>query len=133
MGTHPVVHSQVFRRINLTRIYGFLSAGGLGAVGVVWPAAAQQQGQQIDPSLYSGMRWRLIGPHRGGRVSAVVGIPGDPATYYMGTPGGGLWKSTDSGEVWTPIFDQEHVASIGALTIAPSNPAIIYAGTGEQT
>jgi photosystem II stability/assembly factor-like uncharacterized protein len=100
---------------------------------VARPAHAQQMGQPIDPGLYSGMRWRLIGPHRGGRVSAVAGIPGDPATYYMGTPGGGIWKTTDSGEVWTPIFDQEHVASIGALAIAPSNPAIIYAGTGEQT
>jgi photosystem II stability/assembly factor-like uncharacterized protein len=97
------------------------------------PLHAQQAGQQIDPTLYSGMRWRMIGPHRGGRVSAVVGIPGDPATYYMGTPGGGIWKTTDSGEVWTPIFDQEHVASIGALAIAPSNSAIIFAGTGEQT
>jgi len=96
-------------------------------------AQAQKAGQEMDPSLYSGMRWRPIGPHRGGRVSAVAGIPGDPATYYMGTPGGGIWKTTDSGEVWTPIFDQEHVASIGALAIAPSNPAIIYAGTGEQT
>ena len=117
----------------MTRIQGLLAAVALIAATLAAPASAQQAGQQIDPSLYSGMRWRLIGPHRGGRVSAVAGIPGDPATYYMGTPGGGIWKTTDSGEVWTPIFDQEHVASIGALAIAPSNPAIIYAGTGEQT
>ena len=79
------------------------------------------------------MRWRLIGPHRGGRVSAVAGIPGDSAVYYMGTPGGGVWKTTDGGIVWTPIFDGERVASIGAVAIAPSNSSIIYVGTGEQT
>jgi len=117
----------------LIRICAFVGAITLSVVSVSVQAFAQQAGQLIDPSLYSGMRWRLIGPHRGGRVSAVVGIPGDPATYYMGTPGGGIWKTTDSGEVWTPIFDRERVASIGALAIAPSNPAIIYAGTGEQT
>jgi len=87
----------------------------------------------IDPSLYSAMRWRLIGPHRGGRVSAVAGIPGDSAVYYMGTPGGGVWKTTDGGSVWTPIFDRQRVASIGAVAIAPSNSNVIYVGTGEQT
>ena len=117
----------------MTRIPHLLVAAALIAVVLAAPSSAQQMGQPIDPSIYSGMRWRLIGPHRAGRVSAVAGIPGDPATFYMGTPGGGVWKTTDSGEVWTPIFDQERVASIGALAIAPSNPAIIFAGTGEQT
>ena len=102
------------------------------------PALAQQSvpaagSAAVDPSLYSAMRWRLIGPHRGGRVSAVAGIPGDPSTYYIGTPGGGVWKTTDSGEVWKPIFDSERVASIGAVALAPSNPSIVYVGTGEQT
>src|SRR5208282_905508 len=60
-------------------------------------------------------------------------IPGNPAVYYMGTPGGGVWKTTDGGRVWKPIFDEERVASIGAVAIAPSNPDIIYVGTGEQT
>jgi photosystem II stability/assembly factor-like uncharacterized protein len=89
--------------------------------------------QQVDPSLFSSLRWRLLGSMRGGRVSAVSGIPTDPTTYYMGTPGGGVWKSTDSGEVWKPIFDDAHVASIGAIAVARSNPNIIYVGTGEQT
>ena len=97
------------------------------------PLVHAQQASTIDPSQYSAMRWRLIGPHRAGRVSAVAGIPGDWTTYYMGTPGGGVWKTTDGGEVWKPIFDDERVASIGAVAIAPSNPSIIYVGTGEQT
>jgi photosystem II stability/assembly factor-like uncharacterized protein len=97
------------------------------------PAFAQQAGAAIDPSLYSGMRWRSIGPLRAGRVAAVAGIPGDPTTYYMGLPGGGVWKTTDGGEVWFPIFDDQHVASVGFVAIAPSDHNIVYVGTGEQT
>ncbi len=93
----------------------------------------QQTPQPVDPSLYAAMRWRLIGPYRAGRVSAVAGIPGDPAVYYMGTPGGGVWKTFDAGRVWKPIFDDQHVASIGAVAIAPSDPNVVYVGTGEQT
>jgi photosystem II stability/assembly factor-like uncharacterized protein len=89
--------------------------------------------QQVSPDLLHGLQWRLIGPFRGGRVTAVAGISGDPKTYYMGTPGGGIWKSADAGNTWNPIFDQAHVASIGDLVVAPSNPNIIYAATGEQT
>jgi len=81
------------------------------AAGCVLPMLAQPS---VD-SLYGGMRWRQIGPFRAGRVSAVAGVPGDAAVYYMGTPGGGVWKTVDGGVVWTPIFDQEHVASIGAI------------------
>jgi photosystem II stability/assembly factor-like uncharacterized protein len=88
---------------------------------------------QVDPSLYSGMKWRLIGPYRAGRVTAVAGVPGNPAVYYIGTPGGGVWKTTSGGTEWRPIFDSAHVASIGAVTLAASDPNIIYVGTGEQT
>ncbi|MGH9776120.1 MAG: WD40/YVTN/BNR-like repeat-containing protein [Candidatus Acidiferrales bacterium] len=90
-------------------------------------------GQQYSPDLYSGMRWRLVGPYRAGRVTTVAGISGRPEIYYMGTPGGGVWKTVDGGRVWQPIFDDAHVASIGALAVAPSNPNVIYVGTGEQT
>ncbi|HEX7359149.1 MAG TPA: hypothetical protein VF283_01530 [Bryobacteraceae bacterium] len=86
---------------------------------------------QFNPSLFAAMRWRLVGPFRAGRVSAVAGVAGRPGTYYMGSPSGGLWKSTDAGAVWRPIFDQTHVASIGALAVAPSNPKIVYVGTGD--
>jgi photosystem II stability/assembly factor-like uncharacterized protein len=88
---------------------------------------------QVDARQFSAMRWRLVGPFRGGRVTAVAGVPGDPNTYYFGTPGGGVWKTTDAAQVWQPIFDSERVASIGALVVAPSNSNVLYVGTGEQT
>ena len=66
-------------------------------------------------------------------MTAVAGVPGDPNTYYFGTPGGGVWKTTDAAQVWNPIFDSEHVASIGALAVAPSDSNVLYVGTGEQT
>ena len=89
--------------------------------------------QEISPSLYSEMQWRMIGPFRAGKVNAVAGVPGNPAVYYFGADGGGVWKTTDGGTVWKPIFDKQPVASIGALALAPSNPNIIYVGTGTNT
>jgi photosystem II stability/assembly factor-like uncharacterized protein len=88
--------------------------------------------QQYDPQSFAAMKWRLVGPHRAGRVTTVAGIPGNAAVYYFGTPGGGLWKTVDGGRTWQPIFDDVHVASIGAVAVAPSNPKVIYVGTGDQ-
>src|SRR6266571_4769858 len=88
---------------------------------------------QYNPESFSALQWRLVGPHRAGRVTSVAGIPGNAAIYYFGTPGGGVWKTINGGRVWFPIFDDAHVASIGALALAPSNPDIIYVGTGEET
>src|SRR5438105_12685041 len=88
--------------------------------------------QAISPDLYSGLRWRLLGPFRAGRVTAVAGTTDDPAVFYFATPNGGVWKTSDAGRVWRPIFDRQRVASIGALAVAPSNSKIIYVGTGEQ-
>jgi photosystem II stability/assembly factor-like uncharacterized protein len=87
--------------------------------------------QQYDPSLYSGLRWRMIGPFRAGRVNAVSGVVGQPDTFYFGSVGGGVWKTTNAGRTWTPLFDANNVASIGAIGVAPSNPNVIYVGTGE--
>jgi photosystem II stability/assembly factor-like uncharacterized protein len=88
--------------------------------------------QPVPTDLLEGLKWRLIGPFRGGRVVAVAGVPGDSTTFYFGAVDGGIWKTTDAGVVWTPISDSLPVSSIGALAVAPSNPKTIYAGTGES-
>ena len=87
--------------------------------------------QTIPPALYSGLEWRLIGPFRGGRAIAVSGIPGNSTTFYSGSVGGGVWRTTDAGMVWEPIFNGQPIASIGAIAVAPSDPKVIYVGTGE--
>jgi photosystem II stability/assembly factor-like uncharacterized protein len=86
---------------------------------------------QLDPNLYSELRWRMIGPHRGGRTVAISGVPGKPNIFYIGVNNGGVWKTTDYGRTWTPIFDDQPTGSTGALALAPSNPDIIYVGSGE--
>src|SRR2546423_533991 len=86
---------------------------------------------QYPTALYSDMKWRSIGPFRGGRTVAASGIPDQPNVYYMAANNGGVWKSNDYGRVWTPIFDAQETGSIGALAVAPSNPDVIYAGSGE--
>jgi photosystem II stability/assembly factor-like uncharacterized protein len=113
----------------MRRTQGYFAA--LAVAGVL--AAASCVGQDLDTQALQSLHWRLIGSFRGGRVSAVAGVPSDPNVYYFGTPGGGVWETTDAGRVWEPIFDKERVASIGALAVAPSDSKIIYAGTGEQT
>jgi len=83
-------------------------------------------------ATYFGMlHWRSIGPFRGGRALAVAGVPGQPDHFYFGAVDGGVWESVDAGRTWNPIFDRQDVASIGALAVAPSDPNVIYAGTGE--
>ena len=93
---------------------------------------ASAAAQTVPPEFYSGLKWRLIGPFRGGRVVAVAGLPGNSTTFYFGSVGGGVWQTTDAGVVWKPMFDAQPVASIGALAVAPTDPKIIYAGTGES-
>jgi photosystem II stability/assembly factor-like uncharacterized protein len=82
-------------------------------------------------ALYQQLQWRMIGPFRGGRVAAVAGVPGDGTTFYTSSVGGGVWKTTNAGTTWFPIFDSQPIASIGAIAVAPSNSSILYVGTGE--
>ncbi|HUJ41653.1 MAG TPA: hypothetical protein VLW54_14020 [Candidatus Acidoferrales bacterium] len=93
--------------------------------------AAPQQAKAYDAKFFAGMHWRSIGPFRSGRVLAVTGVRGEPDTYYFGSVGGGVWKTNDAGRTWNPIFDAEPVASIGAIAVAPSDPKVIYVGSGE--
>jgi len=91
-------------------------------------ALAQQQDPAAKPE---GLRFRFLGPAVGNRIAAVAGVPGDPSIYYVGASSGGVWKTTDGGIRWTPVFDSQPVAAIGALAVAPSDPSTVWAGTGE--
>lgn len=98
---------------------------------VLAPSLSILAAETFDPALYSDMRWRMIGPFRGGRTVAASGIPSQPNVFYIAANNGGVWKSTDYGHVWKPLFDDQPTGSIGALAIAPSDPNVIYAGSGE--
>jgi photosystem II stability/assembly factor-like uncharacterized protein len=119
------------RIISCTFISILLISSGASAIHVASPPNTPQAG--YDANLYSGLRWRLLGPFRGGRVAAVSGVPGRPHEFYFGSVNGGVWKTIDAGRVWRPVFDGQPVASIGALAVAPSQPDTIYVGSGEST
>ena len=110
--------------------FGLASAPSLAFI-LLMPCLASAAGSDINPALLQGMKWRQIGPFRGGRVVAVSGVPGDPSTWYFGAVAGGVWKSTNAGNTWQPIFDEQKIASIGAIAVADSDRNVIYVGTGE--
>src|SRR6266536_4553555 len=118
------------REISQFITHPFLSFLVIAIVGLL-QLAPNKSAQQLDTSLYSGLRWRMIGPFRGGRVNAVSGVVGQPDTFYFGSVGGGVWKTTNAGRTWNPIFDSASSTSIGAIGVAPSNADVIYVGTGE--
>src|ERR1041385_6925855 len=88
------------------------------------------QSQSFDPALYNSMQWRMIGPHRAGRTVGAVGVPQQPNVFYIGVNNGGVWKTTDYGRTWMPIFDDQPTGSVGDIAVAPSNPNVVYVGCG---
>ncbi len=102
-----------------------------GFVGALVALASMHVLAQVDPAQFQDLHWRSIGPFRGGRVLTVAGVPDQPAHFYFGAVNGGVWETQDAGRTWRPIFDEQPVGSIGALAIAPSDPNVLYVGTGE--
>lgn len=95
------------------------------------PKAPTAEAKRLDENLFNALRWRQVGPFRGGRALAVTGVPGEPNVFYFGAASGGVWKSTDTGVSWQPLFDSQPIASIGSIAVAPSDHNIIYVGSGE--
>ncbi len=95
------------------------------------PKTETAEPEKNEDPTFKGMKYRIVGPFRGGRSLTASGIPGDPTTYYFGATGGGVWKSTDGALTWTSVFDKEGTSAIGSLAVSPSDPNIVYVGTGE--
>jgi len=104
---------------------------GVRAQGPAGPVVASPAAALAEEGLFHELQWRNIGPHRASRTKALDGVPSQPHTFYIGVVNGGVWKTTDAGRTWAPIFDSAPTGAIGALAVAPSNPNVIYVGTGE--
>src|SRR3984957_19162978 len=116
-----------FRRSNLVALVCLFVAGLFCS-----SLNAEESSGQYPKALLSGMHWREVGPMRGGRAYGVAGVPSKPSTFYFGSVGGGVWRTENAGRTWFPIADEGiPIGSIGAIAVAPSNPAVIYVGTGE--
>src|SRR6476659_1119987 len=101
------------------------------ALAILALSSLSANAQGYDQKLFEEMRWRCIGPFRGGRTVAITGVGGQPNVVYMAAVNGGVWKTTDFGNTWSPIFDDQPSGSVGALAVAPSDPNILYVGSGE--
>jgi photosystem II stability/assembly factor-like uncharacterized protein len=95
---------------------------------LLYAALAASFAQPVDPNLYAGIEWRLVGPHRAGKATSASGIPGNPAVYYFGTAGSGVWKTVDGGQTWACVSDAVRLTGIGAVAVAPSRPDTVYVG-----
>src|SRR5690349_16625351 len=121
------MHMFSWRRFSMALLAGAaLSAAGLAAQRARGPAGPQQA------TTPEPLKFRYMGPAASGRISPVTGVPGDRTTCDLGSSSGGLWRSTDSGQNFFPIFDDQPVAAIGAIAVAPSDPNIVWVGTGES-
>ena len=108
-----------------------ITTAGTGVAFLVAAFLVEAGAQLTAPDLFREMHWRNIGPFRGGRTRAATGVPGQPNVFYMGQVNGGVWKSDDYGQTWVPLFDAQPTQSIGAISVAPSNPDIVYVASGE--
>jgi photosystem II stability/assembly factor-like uncharacterized protein len=117
------------RSLNLA-LFGLAAALTVGTTAQAAPATAKPA---VDPALFKSMKWREVGPYRGGRAAAVTGVPGDRNTYYFGATGGGVWKTTDGGRTWKSVSDGTYGGSIGAVAVSEWDPNVIYVGGGEVT
>ena len=104
----------------------------LVALVLLGPICTALRAQTLDENALKAMKWRQVGPFRGGRALAVTGVAGDPETYYFGAVAGGVWKTTNGGLTWMPMSDKTGIMSVGAIAVAPSDPNVIYVGTGES-
>jgi photosystem II stability/assembly factor-like uncharacterized protein len=120
------------KRLNLVLALTLAAGAAISGALFLSPSAAAQAGATVDARLYNGMRWRGVGPARGGRSLAVSGSDARPMEYWMGATGGGAWKTTDGGSNWTPMTDGKiNTSSIGSLAVCQSNPDVVYIGGGE--
>jgi len=128
--TEPVHRS--FFRLLVAAVAAAALAATVGHQAAAARAPQRDANATVDPALYKDLKWRNVGPTRGGRVTAITGVRGQACTFYMGATGGGVWKTEDCGHLWTPVTDgQIETGSIGSIAVSESDPDVVYVGTGS--